>query len=143
MAQSIGTNIKTMRRALGLNQEDLAEKLGLTQANISRIEASVKGPNAETLMAIAEALGCDVRELMSVEEGRQPSHFPQALDEDAKTFVLNVLKSDPQLGIHLRSFAKNSPSLTEEDWKFLATNLKLSLGYAAEAIEAKRLKGNF
>ena len=45
MAQSIGANIKAKRRALGLNQEDLANKLGLTQANVSRIEASVKGPS--------------------------------------------------------------------------------------------------
>jgi transcriptional regulator with XRE-family HTH domain len=137
-AQSIGANIKAVRRALGLNQEDLAEKLGLTQANISRIEASVKGPSAETLLAIADALGCDVRELMGVAEESQSS---QVLDEDAKTFVLNVMKGDPQLGIHLRSFAKNS--MTDEDWKFLAANLKLALGYASEAIEARRLKGNF
>lgn len=141
MSQSIGANIKAMRRALGLNQEALAKKLGLTQANISRIEASVKGPSAETLIAIAEALGCDVRELMGVEDNANLPH--QALDEDAKTFALNVMKGDPQLGIHLRSFAQNSSNLTDEDWKFLAANLKLALGYAAEAIEAKRLKGNF
>ena len=140
MSHSIGANIKAVRRALGLNQEDLAEKLGLTQANISRIEASAKGPSAETLLAIAEVLGCDVRELMGVENNAQSY---QVLDEDAKTFVLNVMKGDPQLGIHLRSFAKNSPHLTDEDWKFVAANLKLALGYAAEAIEAKRLKGNF
>ena len=140
MAQSIGANIKAMRRALGLNQEYLAEKLGLTQANVSRIEASTKGPSAEMLIAIAEALGCDVRELMGVDE-RPPS--PKVLDEDAKTFVLNVMKGDPQLGIHLRSFVKKSDILADEDWKFLATNLKLALGYSAEAIEAKRLKGNF
>ena len=137
MAQSIGANIKAVRRALGLNQEDLAEKLGLTQANISRIEASVKGPSAETLLAIAGALGCDVRELMGVEDPQSS----QILDEDAKAFVLNVMKGDPQLGIHLRSFARNA--MTDEDWKFLAANLKLALGYAAEAIEARRLKGNF
>jgi len=136
---SIGSNIKAMRRALGLKQEDLAEKLGLTQANISRIEASVKGPSAETLLAIADALGCDVRELMGVEEAFAS---PQVLDEDAKTFVLSVMKADPQLGVHLRSFAKNSSHLSHEDWKFVAANLKLALGYAAEAIEAKRLKDN-
>ncbi|MCL2011087.1 MAG: helix-turn-helix transcriptional regulator [Synergistaceae bacterium] len=141
MAQSVGANIKAVRRALGLKQEDLAEKLGLTQANISRIEASAKGPSAEMLIAVAGALGCDVRELMGVEEG--PRHDHQALDEDAKTFVLNVMKGDPQFGIHLRSFTRNSASLTDDDWKFLATNLKLALGYSAEAIEAKRLKGNF
>ena len=140
MAQSIGANIKDMRRALGLNQEDLAEKLGLTQANISRIESSTKGPSAETLLAIAEALGCDVRQLMGVEGGAQSS---RGLDKDSKTFVLKVMKEDPQLGIHLRSFAKNSANLTDEDWKFIATNLKLALGYAGEPIEARRLKGNF
>ena len=139
MARSVGANIKAVRRALGLKQEDLAEKLGLTQANISRIESSVKGPSIETLLAIAEALGCDVKELMGVEDSARSS---RGLDKDAKTFVLNVMKGDPQLGIHLRSFAK-TPNLTDEDWKFLAANLKLALGYATEAIEAKRLKGNF
>ena len=43
---SVGANIKARRRALGMNQEELARRLGLTQANISRIEANVKGPNA-------------------------------------------------------------------------------------------------
>jgi hypothetical protein len=31
--------------------------------------------------------------------------------------------------------------LTDEDWKFLATILKLTLGYAADAIKTKRLFG--
>lgn len=69
MTQSIGANIKARRCELGLNQEDLAQKLKLTQANISRIEASAKGPSAEMLLAIAEVLGCDVRELMGVGDG--------------------------------------------------------------------------
>ena len=140
MAQSIGANIRARRRTLGLNQEDLAEKLGLTQANISRIEASARGPSAEMLLSIAEALVCDVRELLGIEDSGRPT---QDLDENAKTFVLNAMKGDPQFGMHLRSFAKNSDSWTDEAWKFLAANLKLALGYAADAIEARRLKGNF
>lgn len=141
MVQSIGANIRARRRALGLNQEDLAGKLGLTQANISRIESSPRGPSGEMLVALAEALSCDVRELLGVED---VSGSPvQELDEDAKTFVLNAMKGDPQFGMYLRSFVKDSEKLTEEDWKFLATNLKLALGYAADAIKARRLKGNF
>jgi transcriptional regulator with XRE-family HTH domain len=140
MAQSIGANIKAKRRALGLNQEDLANKLGLTQANVSRIEASVRGPSGEMLLAIAEALGCDIRELLGVEEAGSSAGM---LDEDSKTFVLNAVKGDPQLGVHLRSFVNDFADLTEEDWKFLATHLKLALGYAADAIKAKRLRGNF
>ena len=138
MKQSIGANIKALRRALGINQEDLARKLNLTQANISRIEANAKGPSAETLVAIAEALGCDVRELMGVDGETQPVQL--LLDEDAKTFSLNILRADPLLGIYLRSFVKKFSNLTDEDWRFLAENMKLVLGYAGDAIEAKRMK---
>ena len=141
MAQSIGANIRARRRALGLNQEDLAGRLGLTQANISRIEASPRGPSGEMLIALAEALSCDVRELLGVEDAS--GNPVRELDEDAKTFVLNAMKGDPQFGMYLRSFVKDSTNLTDEDWKFLAANLKLALGYAADALRARRLKGNF
>ena len=140
MPQSIGAIIKAKRLALGLTQEDLAAKLGLTQANISRIEANSKGPSAEMLIAIAEALGCDVHELLGIEkEGR----ISPQLDEDAKTFVLKAMKGDPQFGMYLRSFAQNSNQLTDDDWKFLAATLKLAMGYAKEVLEIKKLKGNF
>jgi transcriptional regulator with XRE-family HTH domain len=140
VAQSIGANIREKRRSLGLNQGDLASALGLTQANVSRIESSVRGPSGEMLIAIAGALGCDVRELLGVEGNWQSA---QQLDDDAKTFVLNAMKGDPQFGIYLRSFAKDSDDLTDEDWKFLAAQLKLALGYASDAIKARRMKGNF
>jgi transcriptional regulator with XRE-family HTH domain len=142
VVQSIGANIKAKRRALGLNQGDLASALGLTQANVSRIEASVKGPSGEMLLSIAEALGCDVRDLLGVgETGKEGAS--RDLDEDAKTFVQNAMRGDPQLGLHLRSFVKDADDLTDEDWKFLATQLKLALGYASDAIKARRMKGNF
>jgi transcriptional regulator with XRE-family HTH domain len=141
VVQSIGANIKAKRRALGLNQGELAAALGLTQANVSRIESSAKGPSGEMLLSIADALGCDVRELLGVvEKGGQTI---QQLDDDAKMFVLNAMKSDPQFGIYLRSFAKDSRDLTDEDWKFLATQLKLALGYASDAIRERRMKSNF
>jgi transcriptional regulator with XRE-family HTH domain len=134
MAQSIGANIKAKRRALGLNQEDLARKLGLTQANISRIEASVKGPSGDMLLAISEVLGCDVRELLGM-ENLGPS--ANDLDEDTRFFVSNAIKSDPQFGVHLRNFVSESGCETDEDWKFLTGHLKLTLAYVAGAIRDK------
>ena len=138
---SVGANIKARRRKLGMNQDELARRLGLTQANISRIEANVKGPSADMLPAIAEALDCDVRELLGVE--REGVADGRELDGNARAFVLKAMESDPQLGMYLRSFIKDSDSYTEEDWKFLATSLKLALGYAADAIKARRVGGNF
>lgn len=137
---SIGANIKARRRELGMNQDELARLLGLTQANISRIEANAKGPSADMLPAIAEALHCDVRDLLGVERGGTEAG---ELDGNARTFVLKALESDPQLGMYLRSFIRDSDSYTDEDWKFLATSLKLALGYAADTIKARRVGGNF
>jgi transcriptional regulator with XRE-family HTH domain len=135
MVQSIGANIKAKRRALGLKQEDLADKLGLTQANVSRIEASLKGPSGEMLLAVAGALGCDVRDLLGVEETKHPA---RELDKDVKAFVLNVMERDPQFRISLRNFVNNFDDLPDEDWKFLATQLKLALSYVTDVIEAKQ-----
>jgi transcriptional regulator with XRE-family HTH domain len=140
--QSIGANIKATRLALGLKQEDLADTLGWTQANVSRIEASVKGPTADVLLAVAGAMGCDIRELLGIDI-TDGSRQARRLDDDAETFVLKTMKSDPQFGLRLRNFVKDSKDLTEEDWKFLAVHLKLALNYAADAIKAKHLHGNF
>jgi transcriptional regulator with XRE-family HTH domain len=135
MVQSIGANIKAKRRVLGLNQGDLAEKLGLTQANVSRIEASIKGPSGEMLLAIAGALGCDVRELLGVEETGYPV---KELDEGVATFILKIMKADPQFGLHLRGLVNDFDGLAEKDWKFLGIHLRLALDYAIDAIETKR-----
>ena len=138
---SVGATIKARRRELGMNQDELARRLGLTQANISRIEANAKGPSADMLPAIAEALCCDVRDLLGV--GREGTPEGDALDGSARTFVLKAMEGDPQLGMYLRSFIRDSSSYTDEDWKFLATSLKLALGYAADTIRARRVGGNF
>ena len=89
---SVGANIKARRRELGMNQDELARRLGLTQANISRIEANAKGPSADMLPAIAEALCCDVRDLLGV--GREGTPEGDALDGSARTFVLKAMEGD-------------------------------------------------
>ena len=134
---SIGANIKARRRALGMNQEELARKLGVTQANISRIESSVKGLSSDMLLPIASALSCDVRELLGLKCDDRTEL------SDARTFVTRTLENDPQLALYLRSFVKDQDSFTEEDWKFLASSLRLALGYAVDAIKTRRVRDGF
>jgi transcriptional regulator with XRE-family HTH domain len=45
----------------GLTQAQLAERSGVNQADISRIERGSTSPTAKTLQRIAEALDADVR----------------------------------------------------------------------------------
>lgn len=45
----------------GLTQAELAERRGIDQADISRIECGSTSPTAQTLLRIAEALDAAVR----------------------------------------------------------------------------------
>ena len=50
------TGLRRKRIQLGMTQSELARKCGMTQGNISRMEAGKHVPSLETLSAIAEAL---------------------------------------------------------------------------------------
>jgi len=51
------------RRALHLTQKDLAEKAGLGQAEVSKIERGRKSPTLDTYSRLAAALGLEVPRL--------------------------------------------------------------------------------
>lgn len=56
--------IKEIRTNLGLSQKDLAEKIGVTEATICRIERGTsKSPQFKTRREIAKALKVKVEEL--------------------------------------------------------------------------------
>jgi len=57
--------VKTIREALGWNQQRLAEKSGITQATISRIESGkVIDPRLSQITKIAEAFDVTVDYLL-------------------------------------------------------------------------------
>ncbi len=49
--------VSQVREELGYTQKELAQKCGLTQANISNIEKGTSHPTIETLKKIADATG--------------------------------------------------------------------------------------
>ncbi len=60
---SIGENIKKKRKEAGINQYVLAEKVGVTQGYIAKVELNMKIPSMTLGMAIAKVLGCTMDEL--------------------------------------------------------------------------------
>ena len=60
----IGRNCKRLRQRAGLTQEELAERLHVTRQAVSAWETEKNRLDAETLVALAEALGADVQELL-------------------------------------------------------------------------------
>ena len=57
----IAVQIIEMRERHGLTQSELADRCGIDQGDISRIERGATSPTARTLQRIAEAMGAEVR----------------------------------------------------------------------------------
>ena len=57
VAKQIGQRIQELRKDAGLTQTQLAEKCGMMQPNIARIEAGTYATSIDVLSRIAEALG--------------------------------------------------------------------------------------
>jgi ribosome-binding protein aMBF1 (putative translation factor) len=66
----IAGQVAERRQELGLSQAELARRCGTTQSAIARLESGGRPPRIDTLLGIADALGCDLEvELRRREEG--------------------------------------------------------------------------
>ena len=60
-AYDLAVQVIALRQSHGLTQAELAERCGIDQADISRIECGSTTPTARTLQRIADALDADLR----------------------------------------------------------------------------------
>lgn len=74
------------RKFRGLNQEELAELVGVTPSTISQLETAKQGFTDSTLVALAEALHCEPGDLLM----RNP------LDQDAPWSIWDSVKKAPK-----------------------------------------------
>ncbi len=57
--KQIGLLVKSLREKRGLTTNALADRIGISQAQISRLENGKQGFRSSTLAKIANALDCD------------------------------------------------------------------------------------
>ena len=76
-------NLKTLRRAKGLSQEELAGRLHVTRQTISKWENALSVPDAELLLRLAEELEVPVSRLLGgpVEDEPAPDQVAAHLAE--------------------------------------------------------------
>jgi len=87
--------IRAARKQSGLSQQELANRLGVSQAMIGQYERGIRNPKYGTLIRIAEILRINVKELMpeivfSGElsgNGNHGTFIIQTLDEQVKTNI--------------------------------------------------------
>lgn len=63
--KNLGKNIKKLREAKRLTQEILAEKSGISQDYLGKIEVNINRPGLKTIYKIATALDLDPAELLN------------------------------------------------------------------------------
>lgn len=56
-AIAIGKNIKTLRKGMGLTQQELADMVGLSKTYLGQIERGLVNPSVDKLHLIASAMG--------------------------------------------------------------------------------------
>lgn len=64
--QTFGATIAALRKAQGMTQLELAEKMGVTDKAVSKWERDLSFPDVSSLPKLAEIFGVSVDELMQV-----------------------------------------------------------------------------
>ena len=62
--KKFGAAVRIRRRATGLSQEEFAEKVDCHRNFVGRIERGEQNPTVDTLVRIARALRCKVRDII-------------------------------------------------------------------------------
>lgn len=62
---NLSRRVMTARKAVGLSQEELAEKAGIDRTYVSQIERGISNPSLVVLVKLSQALGVEVVDLIS------------------------------------------------------------------------------
>src|SRR4051794_34836297 len=76
----IGRRVAECRKAAGLSQERLAEKLGVTPETVSRLERRANLPPVERLQEIAAAIDVELHDLLRFGPPGRNNERDQAMD---------------------------------------------------------------
>lgn len=106
---TIGERIKNERKKAGLTQQELADRLGVSFANISQYENNKRNPKHETVFKIADAIGVNPYYLLYGVDREQMEQIGLALikyDSVLKKEFNNAEEREKSL---MRSFRKLNP----------------------------------
>ena len=91
----LGRRVKFLRMEKGISQTDMAEKIGLSQTNLSNMESGRTATTIQSLFKMREILGCNMRdffvdfdsEVVEKEEVKKAIELEDALQ------ILKLLKN--------------------------------------------------
>lgn len=109
---TFGQKLKQLRTDRNLTQSELAEKLNLSKANISKYESNDIEPNLQTLTAISNLFNISIDYLLKNSSKIQDGS--KALDEE-----LQQLLNDPDTMVAFKDFKNLSDTDKQEIINFI------------------------
>ena len=106
--QLLGENIQRVRKFRNMNQQELADAIGINMQSLSKIERGVNFPTFDTLEKITSALGVTPNELLCG-EWKNTSHMEQE--------ILKFLECEERLNVELAHGQYDNDFDSEEEWK--------------------------
>lgn len=88
---TLGERIAQYRKALGLSQEALGERLGVSRQAVSKWETNAAAPDMENLMALAREFGISLAELSGTPEEMNAGKKPRRVRSGVWYFLFPVL----------------------------------------------------
>ena len=104
----LGENIQRVRKFRGMNQQELADAIGINMQSLSKIERGVNFPTFDTLEKIMDVLGVMPNELLSGEW----KYVNQSEKE-----VCQFLRIEERLNVELAHGQYDNYFDSEEEWK--------------------------
>ncbi len=94
----LGENLKACREAIKMKQGELAERSGISTAQISRLERNEQNnPQVETLISLATALGVSIDKIVFGEENQKDINYMmkqlKELNNDDWEFCNKLIKT--------------------------------------------------
>jgi transcriptional regulator with XRE-family HTH domain len=106
----VGANLRALRLSYTVKQTDLATRLGVQRAAVTRWEQGTRGLTVDMLLRIADTFGVPASRLLP--EGHQEkapppephTDAPSGLEEGAIASIVRVLRERPDLIVAVMEF---------------------------------------
>src|ERR1700722_2640470 len=133
---TVGDRIREIREEMRMNQEQLAERAGLSKGFLSDVENNKRNISSENLLKIANVLGASVDYLLRGEvtetANPEPVIIPPELSQAAEELELSYAATIELLEAHRSVMARRSNKglrkFSVDDWRKLHEALKKVFG---------------
>lgn len=99
MKLNLGENIRNYRKKIGLTQEMLADRLGVSGQSVSRWENGTTYPDIDFLPVMARMFGCTTDELLGCGEENTPPSGDELEEAMRKAMFANPVDADAAIDV--------------------------------------------